>query len=189
MDESTLVSLLKQGNEDAYGILIRQFKEKIYRIAYGITLDREESMDITQDVFIKIHQKINSFEEKSSLSTWIHRITVNQCLNWQRRWKRRFRWHHRSLDGIAAETYAELESQEAEPHRQYEEKEFEAVFHQAVKAMPEETRVVFVLKELEGLSYAEIAETLNIKPGTVSSRLFTARKQLKKLLTPYRDIP
>ena len=96
-DESRLVSLLKQGREDAYRVLIQKYQKLVFRIAYGITFDQEESLDITQEVFLKVYQNIHRFEQKSKLSTWLHRITVNEGLNWKRRWKRRLRWRHRRV--------------------------------------------------------------------------------------------
>jgi len=181
-DESQLVSLLKQGREDAYRVLIQKYQKMVFRIAYGITLDHEESLDITQDVFLKVYQNIQRFEQKSKLSTWLHRITVNACLNWKRRWKRRLRWHHQSFDEVLQQDTIEPESDKERPEDRYLKKEFSRRIQDGLLKLPEDARTVFVLKEIEGLSYEEIAETLNIKRGTVSSRLFYARKRLRDLL-------
>jgi len=186
-DERTLVSRLKQGHEGAFRILVEQYQKQVFRIAYGITLDREESLDIVQDVFLKVHQNISGFEGKAKLSTWIHRITVNQCLNWQRRWKRRFRWHHEPLETENGADRIELASDEEKPETRYQTKEMENVFREKLRELPEDARAVFVLKELEGYSYDEIAHQLKIKRGTVSSRLFYARRKLKELLSDYVD--
>ena len=181
-DESQLVSLLKQGREDAYRVLIQKYQKMVFRIAYGITVDHEESLDITQDVFLKVYQNIQRFEQKSKLSTWLHRITVNACLNWKRRWKRRLRWHHQSFDEVLQQDTIEPESDKERPEDRYLKKEFSRRIQDGLLKLPEDARTVFVLKEIEGLSYEEIAETLNIKRGTVSSRLFYARKRLRDLL-------
>jgi RNA polymerase sigma-70 factor (ECF subfamily) len=186
-DETRLVSYLKQRQEEAFRVLIRRYKAKLYSIAYGITLDREESLDIVQEVFLKVYQKIHTFREESSLSTWLHRITVNQCLNWRRRWKRRFRWHHQPLDRDEAGDYPELGADAYHPETQYQKKEFERALWQRLKELPEQARVVFILKEVEGLSYEEIAKALKIKRGTVSSRLFYARKKLRESLKQYLE--
>ena len=179
-DEKRFIALLKEGDEAAFRLLIRKYQSKIYSIAYGITLDREESLDIVQDVFIKVYQKIHLFREESSLSTWLHRITVNLCLNWKRRWLRRFKWHHQPLEIEDGGDYPELGTVEDLPETLYEQKELKKLLWEQLKELPEEARAVFVLKEMEGLSYDEIAETLRIKTGTVSSRLFYARKKLRK---------
>jgi RNA polymerase sigma-70 factor (ECF subfamily) len=145
-------------------------------------LDREESLDIVQEVFLKVFEKIHTFREESTLSTWLHRITVNLCLNWKRRWKRRFRWHHEPIEGDEAAKEAELARNGQHPDTLYEKKELIQVIWQRLKELPEEARAVFVLREVEGLSYDEIAEVLNISKGTVSSRLFYVRKRLKESL-------
>jgi RNA polymerase sigma-70 factor (ECF subfamily) len=179
-DEARLVALLKAGDETAFRLLIRKYQSKLYSIAYGITLDREESLDVVQDVFLKVYQKIHSFRGESSLSTWLHRITVNMCLNWKRRWMRRFKWHHQPLEREEGGDYSELGTTETLPGTLYEQKELKEILWEQLKDLPEEARAVFVLKEIEGLSYDEIAKTLRIKTGTVSSRLFYARKKLRK---------
>lgn len=168
-------------------MLIRRYQDKLFSIAYGITLDREESLDIVQEVFLKVYQKIHTFREASRLSTWLHRITVNLCLNWHRRWKRRFRWHHQPLERDEAGNHLELGTNDYYPETLYERKEFEKALWEGLKALSEEARAVFVLKEVEGLSYDEIAKTLKIKKGTVSSRLFYARKTLRESLKPYLE--
>jgi RNA polymerase sigma-70 factor (ECF subfamily) len=178
-DEKRLVALLKKGDEAAFRLLIQKYQSKLYGIAYGITLDREESLDIVQDVFLKVYQKIHLFREESSLSTWLHRITVNLCLNWKRRWLRRFKWHHQPLEIQEGGDYPELGTVEDLPETLYEQKELKKMLWEQLKELPEEARAVFVLKEMEGLSYDEIAKTLRIKTGTVSSRLFYARKKLR----------
>lgn len=184
-DEDRLISRLKQGNEEAFRALIRQYQGKLYSIAYGITLNREDSLDIVQDVLLKVFQNINNFKAKSKLSTWLHRITVNESLNWKRRWKRRFRWHHKPLEADDSGDYSELGTDEYHPERLYQDKEFKKIFWEKLRKLPDDARTVFVLKEVEGLSYDEIADALKIKRGTVSSRLFYARRKLKESLNPY----
>jgi len=186
-DERRLVSGLKKGQEEAFRFLIRRYQSKLFSIAYGITLDKEESLDILQDVFLKVYQKIHTFREEARLSTWLHRMTINLCLNWQRRWKRRFRWHHQPLERDDAADYPELGTHDDHPETLYERKEFEEALWEGLNALTEEARVVFVLKEVEGLSYDDIAKILKIKRGTVSSRLFYARKALRKSLKPYLE--
>jgi RNA polymerase sigma-70 factor (ECF subfamily) len=179
-DENRLVALLKEGDQTAFRLLIRKYQSKLYSIAYGITLDREESLDIVQDVFLKVHEKIHTFRAESSLATWLHRITVNLCLNWKRRWARRFRWHHQPLEHEDGGDYPELGTSDTAPETLYEQKELKDILWNQLKKLPHEARAVFVLKEMEGLSYDEIAGVLNIKTGTVSSRLFYAREKLRK---------
>ena len=184
-NEDRLISLLKDGHEGAFRALVRQYRESLFGIAYGITLDREESLDIVQEVFLKVHQKIHTFGERSSLSTWLHRITVNQSLNWQRKFKRRFKWHHQPLERDESGDLEELGTDNHSPETLYQEKEFEKRFREGLEGLAEGSRAVFVLKEIEGLSYDEIASIFGINRGTVSSRLFYARKELRKVLDEY----
>jgi RNA polymerase sigma-70 factor, ECF subfamily len=184
-DTSLLVSRLKSGDPAAFSDLVGMFKEKLFRLAYSITLDIEESQDLVQEVFLKAFKGIADFKEESTLATWLHRITVNHCLNWKRRWRRRFKWRHQPLEYEDGEDGPELATETDNPERQYGEKEFLDQFERHFKALPEEARAVFALKELEGLSYDEIAETLHIRRGTVSSRLFYARERLRNAMSPY----
>jgi RNA polymerase sigma-70 factor (ECF subfamily) len=184
-NEARLVSLLKKKEEEAFRVLMRRYQDKIFGIAYGITLDREESLDIVQEVFVKVYERIHTFRGESKLSTWLHRITVNLCLNWKRRWKRRFRWHHEPIEAEEVSKKADVEGEDQRPDTLYEKKELEEIFWRCLREIPETARAVFVLKEVEGLSYEEIAEALKIRKGTVSSRLFYARKKLKESLSAH----
>ena len=187
-NEERLVALLKEGHEGAFRVLVREYQEKLFHIACGITSDREESLDIVQEVFLKVHRYINStFDEKSKLYTWLYRITVNECLNWHKRWKRRFRRQHQPLETDEDGYLSELGTDDFAPDTLYQEKEFEKAFQEALKGLRKNARAVFVLKEVEGLSYNEISGILKIKRGTVSSRLCYARKNLRKSLEKYLD--
>jgi len=184
-DESDFIAQLIAGDEDAFRQLVRQYQGRLFKVAYGITLDREEAQDIVQEVFLKVFNNISRFKGNAKLSTWLHRITVNQCLNWKRRWKRRFRWHHRPLETVNNIDDPALGTVDTVPDALYSVKELEQLIQKQLEALSETTRSVYLLRESEGLSYDEIAEILSIKKGTVSSRLFNARKQLLKGLTPY----
>ena len=182
-DEKELIIRLKNGEQEAYRALVRQYQSRLIHIATGITLDREESLDIVQDVFLKVYRRVHSFEGKSSLYTWLRRITVNESLNWRRKWKRRFRWQHQSLEDEDTGNSPELGTDETGPESLYKKKELEKIVREGLNRLPEDARAVLVLKELEGLSYGEIARHLKIKKGTVSSRLFYARERLKEYLS------
>lgn len=175
IDEQDLVERLQKGQQWAFNILVNTYQNRLLKVAYGITLDREDSMEIVQDVFISVFKNIRTFRQESSLATWLRKITINQCLNWKRKWKRRFKWDHRSLE---SENNKDLFKENNNPEMLYREKQFEKNIMTAIKKLPEKIRLVFVLNAFEGLSYEEISETLNIKKGTVSSRLHFARKNL-----------
>jgi RNA polymerase sigma-70 factor (ECF subfamily) len=182
-DEKELISDLKRGKESAYRSLVHQFQERLIHIAYGITLDREDSMDIVQEVFLKVYTSIHTFKEDSLLYAWLRRITINQSLNWKRRWKRRFRWHHQSLEKKEIYDSVNQQAESNHPEISYISKEQKKILEKGLNSLPENDRTALMLKELEGLSYDEIARMLDIKKGTVSSRIFYARKKLKKNLS------
>ena len=186
-NEERLVFLLREGHDGAFRVLVREYQEKLFHIACGITSDREESLDIVQEVFLKVYRYINTFGERSKLSTWLYRITVNECFNWHRRWKRKFRQQHQPLEMDEGDYFSELGTDDSAPDTLYQEKEFEKAFREALKGLGKNARAVFVLKEVEGLSYDEISGILKIKRGTVSSRLCYARKNLRNSLEKYLD--
>lgn len=182
MDEQHLVEQLRQGDRKAFAVLVNTFQKRLLKVAYGITLDTEESREIVQEVFITVFRQIHSFRQDAALYTWLRKMTVNHCLNWKRRWKRRFRWHH---DPITRENDFGHSMEDAPmetPETLMQKKQFQDRLMAAVKHLPEKTRTVFVLYALEGLSYEEIADFLRIRRGTVASRLYHARKQVTQAL-------
>jgi RNA polymerase sigma-70 factor, ECF subfamily len=107
---------------------------------------------------------------------------VNHCLNWKRKWKRRFKWHHQAIESENDISLSEENTKSPDPERLIQEKQTETNLMNAIKTLPEKIRLVFVLSTFEGLSYQEIADTLKIKKGTVSSRLCSARTLLMDVL-------
>ena len=182
--DEELILRLQRGDEWAFQLLVRRFRKKIFSIAFGITLDAEESQDIMQEVFLQVYRTIDNFRGDASLATWLHRITVNRSLNWKRRWARRFKWLHVSTDSTDGQPAAEPESDLPSPEIRLANVQTRRQIDNALKMLPDQARTVFVLRELEGLSYEEIADVVGIKLGTVRSRLFHARKRLREILQP-----
>lgn len=182
VNEQDLIERLKKGQQWAFNILVNQYQDRLLKIVYGITLDREESLEIVQDVFISVFKNIHTFRQDASLATWLRKIAINQCLNWKRKWKKRFRWNHVSLESENDKTLFTENRKTNDPEILFREKQFEKNLMEAIKKLPEKIRLVFVLNAFEGLSYEEIARTLKIKKGTVSSRLYFARKKLSNSL-------
>lgn len=178
IDEPDLVERLKKGQQWAFNVLVNRYQGRLLKIAYGITLDREDSLEVVQDVFVSVFKNIQTFRQDAGLATWLRKITINQCLNWKRKWKRRFKWSHDSIESENDKNLFKENKKSNDPERLYEGKLFEKNIMRAIKTLPEKTRLVLVLNAFEGLSYEEIAKTLNIKKGTVSSRLYIARKNL-----------
>ena len=187
LDESQLVARLRDGDEAAFAMLVRRYQTRLYGLAYAMTLDREESRDIVQEVFLKAFRHIGTFKGESKLSTWLHRITVNQCLNWKRRWVRRRVGQHRALSEESGESAAVTLPDERTPETRFRQEQLRRQFLEALQALPGKARAVYVLKEIEERSYDEIAQTLGISRGTVSSRLHYARRRLQSALQHYHN--
>ena len=182
VDEEDLIRRLKQGQQWSCNVLVALYEERLLKLAWGITLDREESMEIVQDVLFTAIKKIDSFRGESGLWTWLRKMTINACLNWKRKWKRRFRWHHTPLESHTMIADQDTEKQENTPESLLQEKQKKRAVSDAVARLPEDVRVAFVLCAFEGLSYQEIAQILGIKKGTVSSRVFRARQIISRTM-------
>ena len=183
--ECELVEELRTGSERAFASLLSTYEKPIYSFVYRLLDDSSEAPDVTQEVFLKVFRNIGEFRGECSLKTWIYRIALNEASN-----LRRWFWRHRrqllSLDqkpehGAAslAETLADAQE------NQYElllRRERMQVIERALAQVPENFRVAVVLRDIEGLSYDEIAEVLEISAGTVKSRILRGRGALKQAL-------
>ncbi len=181
VDENRLLLDLKNQDEKAYRKLVSLYQAKLRNVAYGITLDADESTDIIQDVFLKAYMGIDKFKGESSLYTWLRRITINESLNWVRKWKRRFRWQHQSIDQEEG-SGPDLTSDAPGPEESLSNRQVSGILRKGLDSLPEKARAILILKEVEGLSYDEIGELMQINKGTVSSRIFYAREKLREAL-------
>lgn len=183
-DEAHLVALLKEGEEKAFHELISRFQEPVYLLAYRLLGDSDEASDVVQEVFLKVFRHIDSFDEKSSLKTWLYRITVNQVLN-QRRWFKRHRMQETELDrpGEDGTSFADrIVDARFDPYRYVLSREYEALVKAALEHLSPVLRAAVVLRDIEGLSYEEIAEILDVSVGTVKSRIGRGREALRQQL-------
>jgi RNA polymerase sigma-70 factor (ECF subfamily) len=154
-------------------------------LVYGILSDAADAADVTQEVFLRVFRGIRGFRHSSSLKTWIYRVSVRQALN-HRRWSWR---HHRFQVSIDAEgeekgPILELQDGEASPFEQFAAHEVQATVRRALAGVPPIFRSAVILRDLEGLSYEEIAEVLEVSVGTVKSRILRGRRMLKEVLDP-----
>jgi RNA polymerase sigma-70 factor (ECF subfamily) len=179
MREQELVKLARQGDRDAYAALVEKYRIKMFNLAYSMTRNREEADDITQDVFIKAWRHISGFQGRSAFGTWIYRIAVNTIrdnLRRENRFPRIPLEDHHAEAGSGEnlirdrEADAELESRRARLHR-------------ALRSLPEKYRTILTLRDIQGLQYNEISRILGLSPGTVDSRLFRARRRLRKAIS------
>ncbi len=184
-DESELVTELQSGSDAAFDWLVTYYHAGVYNLVYGILSDSADAADVTQEVFLRAFRGIRGFRRGSSLKTWLYRISVRQALN-HRRWCWR---HHRQQISIDAEVEGanpalDLKDCEASPFEQLEAREMQATVRRALAQVPELFRGAVILRDLEGLSYEEVAEVLEVSVGTVKSRILRGRRMLKEILDP-----
>lgn len=188
--EAAIVAELKAGSEDAYAWLIGEFHQPIYGLVYRILTDPADAADTTQEVFLKVFRGMKHFHGESSLKTWIYRIAVHEASN-RRRWWFRHKAHETSMEPLDNEASGSLAV--ADMLIDGRESPFDSVAHEEVRSrveqelrkVPEPYRSTLILRDLEEMSYEEIAEITQVSLGTVKSRLTRGREALKKRLVSY----
>jgi RNA polymerase sigma-70 factor (ECF subfamily) len=173
---------LKQQDPVVFEDMVRTYEKKIYNIAHKMVKDPTLSCDITQDVFIKIYRALPSFKENSSLSTWIYRITMNVCIDYQRKLKRENTTPFVNHNEDQEEYLIEVPDHSFSPEAHYEKKELQEQLQKALMKLSYNHRAIIILKDIEHQSYEEIGRILNCTQGTVKSRLNRGREQLRNLL-------
>ena len=180
--EAALVQRCAAGEESACAELVSEHQRMVVQLSINLLSDREEALDLSQEVFLRVFRTIHRFRGQSSLRTWIYRIAVNQARNRHRFWRRRHRADQVSLDQHIAAHGEFLSGGESTPDRMLAQKELAVQLQQALDHLPFEQRTAIVLREIDGLSYEEIAESLQVAIGTVKSRLTRARQTLRREL-------
>jgi RNA polymerase sigma-70 factor, ECF subfamily len=181
-----LVERVRGGDVSAYDTLVRKYERQIFRIAQHITQNREDAEDVMQDAFLKAYEKLEQFQGNSKFYTWLVRIAVNESL--MRLRKRRA--------GKMVSIDEDMETEEGsvprdladwapDPEQNYGQAELAAILRKTIKGLPPGFRIVFVLRDVEGLSTEETAETLGLSIPAVKSRLLRARLQLRERLSRY----
>ncbi len=189
-DDLTLVQRVKSGDQRAFKTLVERYQKKVFAVAFGMLKDREEARDVAQEAFVKVFKYLDHFKGDSSFYTWLYRITVNICIDVMRRKGGRASEHVEFDETIATDTaeanIGALGSRlGTNPQKAALRQEMSEKIQAAVAEVPEKHREIWLLREVEGMSYEDISRTLDIPKGTVMSRLFHARLKLQKLLNDY----
>ncbi|MBR7164069.1 MAG: sigma-70 family RNA polymerase sigma factor [Clostridia bacterium] len=189
MSESEYIKRSQQGDADAFGQLVTLYENKILNYCYRMLGNRADAEDATQEVFVKLYRFIDSFTGQSVFSTWLYKIASNVCLDLLRKNKRHtdtVSLHQQNAEG--EEFLLNIEDKGLTPYESAQVSEAQRALFLALEQLGEEQRQVVVLRDVEGLSYEEIAQITGTAPGTVKSRINRARQALKKLLEKDREL-
>ncbi|MGB9856610.1 MAG: RNA polymerase sigma factor [Dictyoglomaceae bacterium] len=178
--DQALISLIKLGDREAFNILVKRYEKKVLNILYLQLGPINELEDLAQEVFIKVFKNISKFRGESQFSTWLYRITLNLSYDYKRKNKNVFSLDE-NIDEDSDNTFEEvIPNSEEDSEKIVEKVELQRKIREAIKSLSKEYQEVLILREFEGLSYEEIGKVLNCPVGTVESRLYRARKELKK---------
>ena len=186
-EEASIVAELKSGSEEAYNWLIAHYHQPIYSLVYRIVNDPADAADTTQEVFLKVFRGMKHFNGQSSLKTWLYRIAIHEASN-QRRWWFRHKSKESPIEvqddesGHSCGPCTSLVDQGESPLELLAHEEIRTRVEEELRQVPEPYRTTVLLRDIEGLSYEEIAEVLQVSLGTVKSRLIRGREALKKRL-------
>jgi len=186
-----LVDRARGGDPEAFRELVVRHQRRVYAVALGIVKDRDLAWDVSQEAFLRVHQHLGEFRDESSFSTWIHRITARVAIDVLRKERPSRRSDladvpepvlQEAAPGVLATALG------TDPQETVLRRELSGCLTDALRQLPDVHRTILVLREMDGLSYEELAERLGIPRGTVMSRLFHARKKMQALLTRYAGI-
>ena len=185
MPEIDLIKRCKRGDRDAFNELVTEYQTRVVNIAYGMLSDSDDALDAAQEVFIRVYRGIGEFQEKSSFTTWLYRITSNVCADALRKRQRSGKVVSISPGGgdDGSEAAMNLRDTAPTPEESVEITEQHKAVREAMKEIKDEYREVLTLFDVQGLSYKAISEILKVPEGTVKSRLNRARISLKKILS------
>lgn len=182
MDEKQLIEQAGKGNEEAFSQLVLQYEKQIYNLTLRMTGDRDTAFDLTQETFLKAWRAISLFQFDSKFSTWLCRIASNTCIDFLRKQKKRQTISLTAVDEDNEAYEIAVSDSSLDPARIAEAAQDREMVFQALQSLPADYRIALSLRAIEDMSYDQIAEALNLSPGTVKSRISRARERIRKLL-------
>ncbi len=183
-EDGILLQDLQRGAPQAFERLLDQYQQPVYRFVYRLLEDPADAPDVTQEVFVKVFRKVGEFRGDASLKTWIYRIAINEASN-RRRWFARHRKNEVSVDSAAEGVVADAEwfiDRRGTPFDLLSREEVRIAIRKTLGEIDQRLRVAVILRDIEGLSYNEIADTLQVSLGTVKSRILRGREAMKSKL-------
>jgi RNA polymerase sigma-70 factor (ECF subfamily) len=180
--EHLLLFRLRHRDSLAFEQLVKTHQDRVYDFCVRMMSDREEAFDLTQEIFVSIHQHIAEFRQDARLSTWIFRIARNHCLNRLKYLRRRGRGRSDEYGDVLESAINDAAGAPQKPDDALEVSRLKALVHRAIAELDEDQRVLVVLRDIEGMSYEDIMEVTELAEGTVKSRLHRAREKLAGIL-------
>jgi RNA polymerase sigma-70 factor (ECF subfamily) len=189
-DDHELVRRVQAGDAAAFRTLFDKYHRRAFAVAMGVVKNQDDALDAVQEAFVKVHKNIHKFQGSSSFYTWLYRIVMNVSIDHVRRTRRRknLDFDERTLhqeSEVAGDGALVPNLANANPGKAALRRELGEAIQAALQELPEHHRAVIVLREVEGMSYEEMAATLEVPKGTIMSRLFHARKKMQAALGPY----
>jgi RNA polymerase sigma-70 factor, ECF subfamily len=188
--DQVLVERCKKGDHAAFRALVERYQGRVYSLAFGMLHERQDALDITQEVFIKVHRYLENFQGSASFYTWLYRITYNLCIDHLRRSGRMQTVDYDDrIQREPTEEIAEIHPSlvGGNPGKVLSRKELAGKIQEAIDELPPYHRGVIIMREIEGMSYKEMAEAMKVSKGTIMSRLHHARQKLQRALAPYLE--
>jgi RNA polymerase sigma-70 factor (ECF subfamily) len=186
--DAEVIARARRGDHEAFRVLVERYQGRAYGLALRVLRDEEQARDAVQDAFLKVYGSLGKFEGRSGFYTWMYRLVMNVCLDMKRRDRsgRHVEWEEERAVEIAqgAEALApgSADPGRGAPETELERSELREVMGRAIQALPDSARRTLELREIDGLSYAEIAKALGVPKGTVMSRLYYARRRVQAAL-------
>ncbi len=182
LDENILIQDLKEGKELAFKTIVDSYQNMVFNTCLSIVKSEEDAEDISQEVFVQVYQSIGSFKGESKLSTWIYRIATTKSLDHERKKKRKKRFGFvKSIFGDESEVMINPPDFN-HPGVALDKKENAARLFKAIDKLPENQKIAFILNKVEGLSYQEVSEVMEVSVSSVESLLHRAKNNLRKIL-------
>ena len=183
-EETEMISRCQRGDQEALKAIFDKYHKKVYSIAYGVVRQREEALDVVQEVFIKLFRSIKNFKGRSNFYTYLYRMVMNTAIDHKRKAGKQF------MSSLNEEgSFEPSDEAEKGPERILLQKELEERVKMAMDKLPAEQKAALIFRDVEGLSYQEMAETMGCSIGTVMSRLHYGRKRMQESLKDYVKLP
>ena len=188
-EESAVILRVQQGDANAFEALVTAYQKQVYNLALRTVGNPEDAADLSQEAFLRAYRSIGSFRGDSKFSVWLYRLTTNICIDFLRS-RGRKPTVSLTVEGDDEESEElDVADERYDPEENFQRAELQRAVQRGLNTLPEEFRTILILRELEGLSYAEIGEMLHLEEGTVKSRLFRARSRLCEFLKQDGNLP